>query len=444
MTKASVWFTMLCALTAFAQGPDSPHAGGEDPHLPQPESKADALSGGPQFTTQDSEQVKERHFTTPGIPSAVLKYTTYKTGYFSIRFGLVAIADYDAFSQDDDSIKQVGKQRDQWDDRSLRFMLSGDIGPSESYKMHYFASYSFNGFDAPQNKQKTWNFSDLNLTLPAGILGAITIGKGKEPFVYEIVGDATFLPSQERVLNPFFTSRNVGVSMNNHAFHKRMMFTTGWFNDWWVHGQKFDGSSNHFASRITGLVSTNQDGSRYLHLGVSGRYAGAANGAVQLKGKPESNVTADYVDTGKIAATNQKELALEGLWTHDGYSILTEYVRSWVNANQIANPSFYGFYVTTGWFITGEHRPYDRNVGYARRPIPQHHLGAVELTARYSRLDLDNKSVHGGLMDRGTLTLNWYLNRFWKLGVDGGIINLNRSSLNGLTTAFQARLQFLY
>ena len=110
----------------------------------------------------------------------------------------------------------------------------------------------------------------------------------------------------------------------------------------------------------------------------------------------------------------------------------------------MANPSFYGFYVTAGWFITGEHRPYDRNVGYARRPIPQHRLGAWELTARYSHLDLDDKSVHGGVSDKGTLTLNWYVNRFWKIGVDGGMVNLNRTSLNGVTTIVQARAQFFY
>jgi len=443
MTRATLCLTLLCALTAAAQGPDSRHAGGPDPHLPQPESKADALSGGPQFTTQDSEQVKQHRFLTPGVPLPVDKFTTYKGPYFSIRFGFVAIADYDAFWQDDDSIKQVGKQRDQWDDRSLRFMLSGDMGP-ETYKIHYFASYAWNGFDAPENKLKTWYFSDLTITLPAGKLGAITVGKTKEPFVYEIVGDATFLPSQERVLNPFFTSRNVGITLSNHAFNKRMLYSGGWFNDWLVTGHKFDGSSNHFAGRVTGLVSTSREGSRYLHVGASGRYAGAANGVIQLKGKPESNVTSNYVDTGKIAASNQKELALEALWTHDGYSILTEYVRSWVNATQTANPSFYGFYVTGGWFLTGEHRPYDRNVGYARRPIPVHRMGALELTARYSHLDLEDKSIHGGVMDRGTLTLNWYLNRFWKIGVDGAMINLDRTSLNGMTTALQTRIQFLY
>jgi len=387
--------------------------------------------------------VKEHRFLTPGVPLPVDRFTHFKWDYFSIGFNLVAIADYDTFSQDADSIKQAGEQRDQWDDRSVRFMLSGAIGP-ESYRVHYFASYEWNGFDAPQNKKKSWDFSDLTLTFPAGKLGAITVGRTKEPFVYEMVGDATFLQQQERVLNPFFTPRNVGISLSNHAFNKRMTFSAGWFNDWWVHGLKFSGTSNHFASRLTELVSTNKAGSRYLHLAASGRYVGAANGVVRLEGRPESAVASYYVDTGNIPAVNQKEVGLEGLWTHDAYQITTEYVRSWVNASRVANPSFDGFYIIGSWVITGEHRPYDRNVGYARRVIPQHRLGAFELTARYSRLDLDDKSIHGGLLDKGTLGVNWYVNRFWKLGVDGGIVNLDRANLNGQTSMVQARIQFFY
>jgi len=442
MTRGPIWLILLCALNAGGQGPDSIHAGGADPHLPQPESKADALSGSTQFTTQDSLQVKQRQFTTPGVPNAAEKYTTYKGEYFSIRFGFAALIDYDAFGQDADSRSQVGAQRDQWDDRSLRFMLSGDIGP-KSHRMHYFASYSFNGFDAPENKKKTWDFTDLIVTFPAGKLGAITFGKNKEAFCYEMVGDAPYLPPLERILNPFFTSRNVGVSLSNTVFGKRMTYSGGWYNDWWITGQNFDGSSNHFASRITGLISANEEGSRYLHAGVSGRYTGAVNGTVQLKGRAGSNVTSYYVDTGKIAATDQKELALETLWTRDGYSVLSEYIRSWVNATKMANPSFYGFYITGSWMITGEHRPYDRNVGFARRPIPEHRWGAVELIAQYSHVDLDDKSVHGGLMDKGVLGMNWYLNRYWRIGINGGVVNLNRSNVNGLTSIVQARLQFI-
>jgi len=434
---------LLGSLTAIGQAPDSSHAGGSDPDLPQPQSKADALSGGAQLSSQDSEGVKKRNFATPDIPHKWAEVPSYQGKYFSILLGFAGIYDYNAFSQDSDSITQVGRQRDQWDDRSTRFILTGNIGP-ESYRMHYFAAYSWNGFDADENKKDTWEFTDLNFTFPVGKLGALTLGKNKEPFVYEMVGDAAFLPSLERVLNPFFTSRNVGISLSNTAFKKRMTYSTGWFNDWWVHDKDFDTAGNHFATRVTGLVSINDDGSRYLHLGASVRYAGANAGVVRLRGKAESNVTTNYVDTGNIPASNQKEFALEALWTRDRYSILTEYVRSQVNATQIANPSFYGLYITGSVFLTGEHRPYDRNVGFARRPIPRRRWGAVELAARYSRLDLNDKSIDGGVMDKGLLDVNWFLNRRWKLGVSGGFANLDRAGVNGFTEILHTRIQYVF
>ena len=440
---AVAWLMLLGAIGAMSQEPDSIHAGGNDPNLPQPESKAEALSGTPQLTVQDSEAVKKRDFVAPGVPEKVARYTNYSGKYFAVRFGLAIIADYDGFWQDPDSIAQVGRQRDQWDDRSTRFILSGTMGP-ESHRIFYFASYSWNGFDANENKKKTWDFTDLIVTAPVGPLGALTFGKTKEPFVYEMVGDAAFLPSLERVLNPFFTTRNVGISLSNTAFKKRMTYTTGWFNDWWVHGKNFDTSGNHFATRVTGLVSINEDGSRYLHVGASARYAGADNGVVRLKGRPENNVSSYYVDTGDIPASNQKEFALEGLWTHDQYSILTEYVRSQVNATQIANPSFYGLYITASWIVTGEHRPYDRNVGFARRVIPQHRFGAVELAARYSRLNLNDKSVHGGILNKSLVDVSWLPNRWWRFAVSGGVAYLDRAGLNGNTSILQTRIQFVY
>jgi len=433
----------LAQAPAIGQTPQSPYAGGADPNLPQHESKAAALSGSPVFPTQDSEEVKQRKFVAPDVPEKVTHWTSYSDRYFAVRFGLAVLVDYDAFWQDASNYTQVGAQRDQWDDRSNRYMLSGGIGP-ESYRVHYFASYAWNGFDAPQNKKPYWNFTDLIFTFPVGKLGALTVGKNKESFMYEMVGDAAFLPSLERILNPFSTTRNVGVLLSNAVFDKRMTYAGGWFNDWWVQKRPFDGSSNQFTTRITGLLSINEDGSKYLHAGAGVRYAGATDGAIQLRGKPESDVTSYYVDTGKIPASNQKEFGFEGLWNHDNFSVLTEYVRSYVNATQFANPSFYGLYVTGSWIITGEHRPYDRNVGFARRLIPEHRWGAFELAARYSRLDLDDKSVHGGVLDKGLLDLSWYPNRWWRFAIAGGFTSLDRAGRVGYMTALQTRIQFVY
>jgi phosphate-selective porin OprO/OprP len=83
--------------------------------------------------------------------------------------------------------------------------------------------------------------------------------------------------------------------------------------------------------------------------------------------------------------------------------------------------------------LSASHRPYDRNVGFARRLIPEHRWGAVELVARYSHLDLDDKSVHGGVLDKGLLDVSWYPNRWWRFGIAGGFTSLNRAGLIGYT-----------
>ena len=46
------------------------------------------------------------------------------------------------------------------------------------------------------------------------------MGKIKEPFVYEMVGDAANLPHVERLLSPFFVNRNIGFRLNRTAFDR--------------------------------------------------------------------------------------------------------------------------------------------------------------------------------------------------------------------------------
>ena len=435
--------SLLGAIGGMSQEPVSPHAGGTDLNLPQPESKAEALAPSPQLTRKDSEAVKKKEYATPDLSSRIEKWTSYKGEYFTTELGVAAIIDYDSFSQDADSKKQIGVQDDQWDTRSMRFFASGGIGP-KSYRVSYLAAYGFNGFDAPFNHKPYWSFTDLFATFPAGKLGALTYGKQKECFVYEMVGDAAYLYQSERNLTPFFTSRNVGLMLANSVFKKRMTYTAGWFNDWWVTGTPFDKSANQFASRITGLLYINEDGSKYFHIAASGRYAGATNGYVQLRGRPLGNV-GDYVtDTGKIPATGQTDFGLEALWNYNSFAIMAEYVRAYVHGTQSADPSFYGYYVAASWVLTGEHHPYDRNVGYARRIIPQRHWGAVELTAMFGRNDLDDKSIQGGISDKTFFGVNWLLNRRLKLGVAGGVVTLDRAGLNGTTWIVQPRIQYIF
>jgi hypothetical protein len=74
-------------------------------------------------------------------------------------------------------------------------------------------------------------------------------------------------------------------------------------------------------------------------------------------------------------------------------------VTSSVSSRDAGDPDFDGYYVTAAYVLSGEHRPYDRKAGYARRVMPQGRGGAWELMARYGRVDLDDQAVRGGVMD---------------------------------------------
>jgi phosphate-selective porin OprO/OprP len=125
------------------------------------------------------------------------------------------------------------------------------------------------------------------------------------------------------------------------------------------------------------------------------RYYGGDGDQLQFRGKPATNVSDFYVDTGKFAGDHSWNTGLELLWNVDGWSLLGEYVTASVSSSEYANPDFHGWYVTGSWVVTGEHRPYDRKAAYARRILPQGRWGAWEIVGRYGSVDLNDGQLVG-------------------------------------------------
>jgi phosphate-selective porin OprO and OprP len=394
-----------------------------------------------QFESEPLPQ-PEKPFLVPDVPHSVAEHTEVRERWFTIKPGLVLLADYTAFHQDADSISQVGHQDDQWDARSARLIFRGTIGLD--YKIRYLIGGEYKGFES--DPDQTWQLTDVNFTFPLfGPATLLNVGKTKESFSYEMVGDAANLPQQERILSPFFVSRNIGLKLS-HVFgeEQRATATVGVFNDWWVGDDSLSDSGTDVSARFTGLMWDQNDGKRFLHLGLAGRYVGADNNVLRYKGRPESNVADNYVDTGDIPADHAWHLGLEALWNEGPFSVLAEYARAWVVSAPARNPEFSGYYVTASWIITGETRPYDRTVGYARRVMPTKRWGAPELVARFSHIDLDGGSVSGGSFDKTYLGINWWATRRWKFGIGWGHTWLDRFGLTGNTDTFLARIQWIY
>ena len=396
--------------------------------------------------TPESEALAKDHaeYAIPDVPDTALGALKVEDEHqrYQVKFGLVVMpADYTSFDQDAASKSQVGNQQDEFEARSLRLMARGYFELFR--KWNYVVSYEYKGFD--QTSTADWSLADARISTEIGPrVGTFTFGKMKESYSYEMVGDAANLPQHERLLSPFFRSRNVGAQLSNTMFDQRATWAVGWFNDWWTQGHSFSTSGNDFAGRITALPVWSKDGATYLHLGVSVRYYGAVDDQLRYKGKPASNVASDFVDTGKVAGDHAWHTGLEALWSVGGYSLLAEYVRADLSTRDGSNPTLDGYYLTGSWVITGEHRPYDRKAGYARRILPQGRWGSVEVIGRYGHVDLEDRSVHGGTMDGWWAGVNWWATRRLKMSVGYGNIDLDRFGAEGNTKTLLSRVQWIY
>lgn len=190
------------------------------------------------------------------------------------------------------------------------------------------------------------------------------------------------------------------------------------------------------------LAPVNDTG-RIAHLGVSGFRrepgTGRATGAVtdpvrpQLRYRAQPEITVDpnpLVDTGQlIHATRYSYLGVEGAGVYGPFSLQAEYARSWIEQGPgRVTLQFNGAYVLGSVFLTGESRVYDGRTGLFTRLRPRRSFdlgggpGAIELAARWSRLDLDSHAdnlagggIRGGVLTDYTAAVNWYLNAYLRV-----------------------------
>ncbi len=383
----------------------------------------------------------------PNVP-ARKPWNELDFSWISVQLGFAAMEDGAFYSQDAASKQQVGDLSAEQLFRVDDLSIAGDIKLPRPWR--YTLAGNYRGLDPTTSR--TWELTDVNLAIPLGDFATVTVGKQKEGVGLEMLENGRDVPFLERSVmttaTTYFESHIVGVRFSNAILGGRMTWSAGWFNNWLDDGLGFSESGQIFAGRVTGLALEEDGGRSVLHLGVSGGYQQAPGGALKSKSVPEVYEAPDFVDTGSFPADHAASFGAELAATKGPFSVSAEYTGSQIDSTPTSDPYLSGFYVMATWSLTGETRPYLKSSGIFGRiepaaPFSFKHggLGAWEVAARYSRIDLTSGTLDGGVFDRWSGALSWFPTRNFRFEFNYGYGRLQKSGLDGRTNFYQLRLQ---
>jgi phosphate-selective porin OprO/OprP len=366
---------------------------------------------------------------------------------FTAQLTLSGLYDFAAFVQDDTNNEQVGRQPVKGDWRAERVLIGGQLNFAEPWT--YLLGANFNSFEKDDDEDY-FGWMDIRVDIPIPRVGRLKVGRQKVGVSQEwmMPGLDWIFMERSTMNSSFVPQRNVGMQLTNTIGAERGSWSIGWFNDWFVTGRKLSDGGNQFSARLNVIALDRDRGATLVQVAAAGFYKQNIDGGMRFRSRPEVNQSEYFIDTGEMVAdhswTSQFELmALRGPAQFFGELALTPVTTA------SDDPFFYGFYAGASYFLTGEHRGFNRRDGYYQGFAPKSPFsfggggrGAWEVSGRYSRGDLSDQGIDGGTISRITGALAWYPTRRWRFEFNYGFGVLTRGGSDGRFNAFQGRLQW--
>ena len=266
----------------------------------------------------------------------------------------------------------------------------------------------------------------------------LQVGKMKPPVGLEALQPEEFTLFNERSLaTDLVPYRDIGVELHGNLFGGAISYAAGLFNgspDYLTTttNNSFDNNKS-FDGRIFAqpFINTSNSALKGLGIGVAGSYqldAGAtnsANGTGLTQGFTTDGLQKFFTYSSSVASTgDHTRISTQGYYYWGPVGLMGEYVANNDRVTSFAkktsaNLENTAWEVSGGWVLTGEDASY-----YG--VTPNHPFspfngrwGAVQIAARYARLDVDGKAFSGGYASPATsaneasawsVSLNWYLN----------------------------------
>ncbi|MEN5426324.1 porin [Stenotrophomonas pennii] len=161
----------------------------------------------------------------------------------------------------------------------------------------------------------------------------------------------------------------------------------------------------------------------------------------RFRARPEAGLTdLRLVDSGALVTADKINRAgLEGIFIRGPFSVQAEALQATITREGKPDYTGNGQYVMGSWVLTGESRGYGS--GSVSNVKPARDYGAVEVLARYSRLDLDDADVLGGREHNWTLGANWYLTSHFKFQANYIKADASRRGVHTKPEIFEVRAQ---
>jgi phosphate-selective porin OprO/OprP len=316
----------------------------------------------------------------------------------SIHLGGRLHLDYAAF---DDDVTPID---DDFDVRRGRPMLEVKLGDDFKAKLEY-------DFAADNGWRAAWvQWSGIDWL-------KIRAGNQTAPFGLEELSSSNDIVFNERslvsALTPGYGTGVVFSSSGRLVGKSRYTIASGLYTDpfgndnWDRHGSDHLG----FSGRAT--VAPLAKKRSVVQLGASFDYRNVkGDDSWSVSRRPSSKLMPSLIGSGLGDIDSTKTFGVEAAAMFGPVLFAAEWMRASVDrtsASLLSDADFDGFYAQASWVITGERHRYSKGLATFGAVKPRSKLGAVELGARWSTLDLTDAGVLGGEADELTVAVNWWI-----------------------------------
>lgn len=319
--------------------------------------------------------------------------------------------------------------------RRIRIGTHGTVPPEN---MSYRLEIEFSGQDGSQFRDAWIGWDDLVF------FQTLRLGNQKRPYAWDQLNSSNFMVFLER---PFivdaFNEDGRRFGLNSYGVSDDQKFN-------WQYGVNYlpivqdigsivtDKLQTEFAYRLsnTWWYDESSGGRGYGHWAIAGTFAfpggdasnrGNPNNVARFRTRPEGRTQRRWLDTGRIPGTQSYEIvSMESVFNLGRFQVAGELMNLWLQGAESKGDDLHlhGGYIYFSYFLTGEHIPWNRELGVIGRVKPFENFFHVETTnrdtafgwgawqaaIRFSYADLTDQQVFGGVGQNTTFALNWYWN----------------------------------